>query len=628
MLDKRFVEPLPFSLSEVYDESRNTLPLVFVLSPGVDPTTQLVALAEKKERHLRTLALGQGQNEIATKYINEGAEQGGWVFLANCHLMVSWLPELEKIVDNLANMRPSENFRLWLSSTPTQDFPIGILQRAIKMTTEPPNGLKANMMRLYYSMNEEHFMSNSGDRPQLYRPLLFALCYFHAVLLERRKFGTLGYNVVYDFTTSDFEVSDNIIALYVKNMAEARNDLVPFTTIRYLVAEASYGGRVTDDWDRRVINTYMDTFVNMLTITQEGYRLTASPEYYVPPDAPPLQSYRDFCGKLPTNDPPEAFGQHPNADISSQIAGSMTLLDSLMVVNATLVRGGGGGEGGKGVSVEERCLQLIGTLDDMIPTLIDFDTILEQTVDDRGTALNTCLLQEIQRYNVLLKKVHRQKSELRRAVKGELIMNDELDVIFNALLLNKVPLPWTSGYPSSKPLSSWMRDLVERVDQMIQWGRATPKVFWLAGFTYPTGFLKSLQQQQARKDNVSIDQYGWEFFVLPTDDKTFMHSAREGAYIRGIWLEGAGWDADVNALCEPKPMELIVPMPIIHFKPKRREGKVKVKGVYSCPMYMYPVRTGTRERPSFVLAVDIPTGTGEPEQWTKRGTALLLSTSD
>jgi dynein heavy chain len=90
-----------------------------------------------------------------------------------------------------------------------------------------------------------------------------------------------------------------------------------------------------------VINTYMDAFMCTSTIAVEAYKLTSSSEYYVPPDAPPLQSYKDFCAKLPTNDPPEAFGQHPNADIASQIASSMALLENLMSTNATLAKGGG-----------------------------------------------------------------------------------------------------------------------------------------------------------------------------------------------------------------------------------------------------------------------------------------------
>jgi dynein heavy chain len=54
-------------------------------------------------------------------------------------------------------------------------------------------------------------------------------------------------------------------------------------------------------------------------------------------------------------------------------------------------------------------------------------------------------------------------------------------------------------------------------------------------------------------------------------------------------------------------MELLCNMPIIHFKPV--EGKKKTqKGMYTCPLYMYPVRSGTRERPSFVHSLDIRCG--------------------
>lgn len=107
------------------------------------------------------------------------------------------------------------------------------------------------------------------------------------------------------------------------------------------------------------------------------------------------------------------------------------------------------------------------------------------------------------------------------------------------------------------------------------------------------------------------------------------HELCQGRRVRpGVYLEGGGWDGELNCLCEPNPMELMVSMPIIHFKPKRKEGKPKTKGVYSCPLYMYPVRTGTRERPSFVVAVDLPSGQAVAEHWTKRGTALLLATDD
>jgi len=66
--------------------------------------------------------------------------QGNWVFLANCHLSLSWMPQLDKHVEQIQSEdpQPHPDFRLWLSSSPNPEFPISILQAGIKMTTEPP----------------------------------------------------------------------------------------------------------------------------------------------------------------------------------------------------------------------------------------------------------------------------------------------------------------------------------------------------------------------------------------------------------------------------------------------------------------------------------------------------------
>lgn len=91
-----------------------------------------------------------------------------------------------------------------------------------------------------------------------------------------------------------------------------------------------------------------------------------------------------------------------------------------------------------------------------------------------------------------------------------------------------------------------------------------------------------------------------------------------------MFLEGAGWDRDNGCLCEPNPMELIVPMPIMLFKPVENKKKSQ-RSIYTCPLYIYPHRTGTRERPSFMINVDLKSGSAEPDFWIMRGTALLLS---
>jgi dynein heavy chain, axonemal len=152
-----------------------------------------------------SLSLGQGQSLAATKLIKEGIKNGNWVFLANCHLSLSWMPQLDKIVDQLQSDSVHKDFRLWLSSSPSPNFPIAILQSSLKITTEPPKGIKANMKRLYAQITDNKF--NMCKKPEKYKKLLFCLCFFHSVLLERKKFLNLGWNVNYSFNDSDFDVN-------------------------------------------------------------------------------------------------------------------------------------------------------------------------------------------------------------------------------------------------------------------------------------------------------------------------------------------------------------------------------------------------------------------------------------
>lgn len=178
----------------------------FLFSPK-DPNKYLKELAEKCNMSSRytSLSLGQGQAVAATKRIKEGAKVGNWVFLANCHLSLSWMPQLDKIVEQLQTDSIHKDFRLWLSSSPNPDFPIAILQSSIKITTEPPKGLKANTKRLYAQMTESKF--TACRKPEKYKKLLFVLCFFHSVLLERKKFLNLGWNINYSFNDSDFDVN-------------------------------------------------------------------------------------------------------------------------------------------------------------------------------------------------------------------------------------------------------------------------------------------------------------------------------------------------------------------------------------------------------------------------------------
>jgi len=240
-------------------------------------------------------------------------------------------------------------------------------------------------------------------------------------------------------------------------------------------------------------------------------------------------------------------------------------------------------------------------------------------------ALKTVLLQELDRYNGLLIAVNQSLHDLQLGLLGQVVITPELESVFEGLLTGTVPKAWSFCYPSLKSLGNWMRDLQGREAAMGGWAKKEmPKVFWLGAFTYPTGFLTALLQTSARKNGVSIDTLSWEYPVLNQDEGVITQHAKEGAYMRDIYLEGARWDFEASCLAEPRPMELVSPMPIVHFKPVDSKKKAS-KGFYTCPLYLYPIRTGTRERPSYMVSVEVKSGSVDTDFWTKRGTAMLLS---
>lgn len=176
--------------------------------------------------------------------------------LQNCHLLVSWLKKLEAIIENIT--KPDKNFRLWLTTAPTDRFPLGILQRSLKVVTEPPDGLGQNIKASYSKLTDADLQECPASE---FRSLIYNLSFLHAVIQERKKFGKIGWNVTYDFNESDFKISFRLIAMYLNKAYQNKEEELPWETLRYLIGEAMYGGRVTDDFDRRILNTYLKEYL-------------------------------------------------------------------------------------------------------------------------------------------------------------------------------------------------------------------------------------------------------------------------------------------------------------------------------------------------------------------------------
>lgn len=423
----------------------------------------------------------------------------------------------------------------------------------------------------------------------------------------------LGWNIPYEFNDSDFEVSENLLSNYLDQYEDT-----PWDALKYLIADINYGGHVTDDLDRRLLNTYISQYFHEDCLTAQFHKLSILPHYYIPRDGS-LSSYREYVSMLPNIDHPEAFGQHPNADITSQIQETKMLFSTLLSLQPQVATGG------TGQTREEKVLELSGNIYRYIPESIDYDgTAKILSIDP--SPLNVVLLQEIQRYNSLISLMRQQLHDLEKGIQGLVVMSADLEDIFNSIFNAQVPMSWGKAYPSMKPLASWSRDLVVRVEQLAQWALTAhaPMIFWMSGFTFPTGFLTAVLQTSARQNSISVDSLAWEFTVLTVDDSNITNAPKDGVYVKGLYIQGAGWDKKNACLVEANPMQLVCQMPTIHFKPTETKKK-SMKNIYVSPCYYYPNRAGGNGRASFVVSVELKTGEKPPDHWTKRGTALLMS---
>lgn len=160
------------------------------------------------------------------------------------------MPRLERIIETITPETSHRDFRLWLTSTPSPHFPVSILQNGSKMTIEPPAGIKANMLRAYRNevCDLADFIQSEHPKAHPFKLLVFSLCLFHGIVLERRKFGPLGFNIPYEFTDGDLK-----ICLSQLHMFLLEYNTIPFKVLTYTAGQINYGGRVTDDWDRRCL---------------------------------------------------------------------------------------------------------------------------------------------------------------------------------------------------------------------------------------------------------------------------------------------------------------------------------------------------------------------------------------
>lgn len=241
--------------------------------------------------------------------------------LQNVHLMQNWLVGLNGLEGFLEKIfqdpKTHKNFRVFISSEPPpmpdqNIIPESILQSSIKVSNEAPQNIKANMIRAYSHFSDKFL--NKSSKPNEFKSCIFALCWFHSVMLGRKKFSSLGWSRVYNFNDGDLKICADVLFNYLE-----KYESVPWADLRYIFGDIMYGGHITDEWDRRTNSTYLNVIITPDVL---------NPGHFFIPQISGISNFKGIDSsksnkaaylnhiteKLPA-ETPYMFHMHPNAEI-------------------------------------------------------------------------------------------------------------------------------------------------------------------------------------------------------------------------------------------------------------------------------------------------------------------------
>lgn len=590
-LGEEYVKPPFFDIATSFIESHILSPVIFIIKPGTDPINSLLNFAKTKHYHnkLTLISIKPGQENQLEAAIDKGKLLGFWVCLQNCHLLTSYLPILDLKLEEIDYSNTHENFRLWLTTDETKEFPISLLERSVKVTKEAPKTIKRKLTNLFQDdpINSFSFFTNCPGKHEVFVRFLYSIAFLHCLVQERKNFGIYGWNVFYDFTESDFLVTIKELQWIVNNRSD------PLQEIIYLLEECTYGGYLKDEIDSRLFGVVVRDFLNPLVMKNDLNTFISLPY------KTDYQDCLNHITKLPESDNSEVFGLHKNFEKTRGSRESETIFRSVKTVFSDMI-----------------CRKPIPNASELVSELLssipsDFNCDVKN-IDN--SVIGLLIFQEIKSYRNLLKIINTSLKNLQKVVDGSSLMTDELQHLCDSLIRNDTPVTWLkSANLSSCCLSNFVKDLCEKIKYMQNFDYTPSQNIWLGCFFNPKAFLTAIKLAYSKDQLVPVDEI---FFQI----KSLREKTDKSVVVNGLHLIGASWDEKSQCLSElQKVIQQAMPPVLFVFT-------INCNELYECPIYKsvnnLSKKVDLENSSNFICSVLINTKE-RCEHWIKRGAALL-----
>ncbi|EUD69261.1 hypothetical protein C922_00124 [Plasmodium inui San Antonio 1] len=542
-----------------------------------------------------------------------GSDSGGNTPKAN-------IPLLER--SNRGKIRVHPNFRLFLSSLPSEEFPTALLQKSIIVILEETPNIKKSISILFKEQWE--LEENKNIQLNKYKKLMLSLFWFHSILNNRKKFYNFGWNSEnYFFNNKDIMLSKYISQIFFnKNIKE-----IYWPYFHYYICDIIYGSKINDSFDKELLNIYAKEFFNN-NIFKGKYIFSSCPNYYLPNDVTNEKVLNNYFKEIPHNDSVEIFGQKTCAEIPFNIIASEGIVSLFFHVNS-LHRNQYHFQNVRSNHVNEKeVYSFTKMLLQGMPHEIYVDDLLKKQCMQEQYLYANLMCQEIYKHNLLLRRVRKSIAKVQCALKGETVINKQIYKTIRYLSDGLVPNSWKTFYISKKSLVPFFEDLNERVNQLNEWSiNGTLAIHWLGGFCNPRSVLKYILYEYSKKNDISHDLITFEFTSINKSDeiKLKSRSIEEGIYIKKLILQGAKWDFISQTLMETDNNNLYFIIPTVYLKVVLKKNSKEDNDIYYCPLYMCQEKNVVDIRDNYLMKVGLGTGSKNPSEWGKLGVRLFLT---
>ncbi|OAD53307.1 Dynein heavy chain 7, axonemal [Eufriesea mexicana] len=603
-------------ISQSYAESSCLTPLLFILPTCLAPLSLISAYAKTKGYLSKfiSLSMSKGQEEKAEFLIQKAQKEGSWVFLQNCHLVTHWMVDLERICESCSTSNVSLDFRLWLSSYSTKEFPISILQNSIKIVHDYPLDFKEALLNIYQSepiINKEFFEGCPGKH-KVFLKLLFGMCLFHMVIQEKKNFGIQGWNVPYNFNHTDLQIS----IMQLQNLINS-TDYVPFNTLQYFIGECNYGGKIQDEFDNRYLKHLLNEYCNINIIENEHYTYPNSIKELIP------QRYEyhhiiEHIEKIPLHLSLQIFESNKNSLIIRNTMIATEFQSSLLYVTSP------------NHSLNERLQQdqvitLINDINNKLWNSIKINEIQQKCTSMPEEPLQRVLLCEIKSLKHILKIITETLNNLKSTLNGYLPFTNSLRELAEEIYKNKLPRIWRKLQINivTENLADYIDNLLKHANFIQNWiDQGHPKIIWFDALFHYKMFLSAILFTFSKRYNIPIEETYFDFEISIKEE--IDQDSIDTYVIYGLHLCGGQWNIKENKLVENVTNDIWQNMPPIYLKCSR--NKKDRDSVYECPVYICAVQYNGKDTKSSLKnhIITIPLETDiSSTHWIKCDTALF-----